>query len=120
MAKRGRPFKNPSVVTMTATINDPIIIESTAEFGNVSAISQSPEPLPAQPISRLRLLEVMKEQLRTPDGKAGITAIIVSKAYLNEMAEDVDDMTLQNAIFLHVKDGDERAIVRRFFSNLDE
>lgn len=107
MAKRGRPFKNSSIMVQ---VNKEI---------EVNQFVISNDVLPVQPISRLRLLEVMKDQLKTPDGKAGITAVIVTKSYLNEMAEDVDDMTLQNIIFKQVRDGDERAIVRRFFSNLD-
>jgi hypothetical protein len=76
--------------------------------------------LPAQPLSRLRLLEVIRERLKTPDGKAGINQAIDSKIYLNEMGEDVDDATLQKEIFRHVRDGDERYIVRSFFPNLNE
>lgn len=108
MAKRGRPFKNPSIMVQ---------VNKEVEAGQFIT---SNDILPVQPISRLRLLEVMKDQLKTPDGKAGITAVIVAKSYLNEMAEDVDDATLQNIIFKQVRDGDERAIVRRFFSNLDD
>ncbi len=78
------------------------------------------EALPAQPLNRYKLLEVIRDQLKTGDGKTGINILIQSGEVLDPMGEVFQDQELQTAIFKHVKDGDERAIIRRFFANLDE
>jgi len=77
------------------------------------------DPLPAQPINRYKLLEVIRDQLKTSDAKAGISSLIQSGFALDPMGGLLQDQKLQTAIFKYVKDGDERAIVRRFFSNLE-
>jgi hypothetical protein len=76
--------------------------------------------LPAQPANRYKLLEVIRDQLKTGDGKTGINILIQSGEAVDAMGEVLQDQELQTAIFKHVKDGDERAIIRRFFANLDE
>lgn len=78
------------------------------------------EALPAQPLNRYKLLEVIRDQLKTGDGKIGISNLILSKEALDPMGDILQDQELQSAIFRYVKNGDERAIVRRFFANLDE
>lgn len=77
------------------------------------------DPLPAQPLNRYKLLEVIRDQIRTSDGKAGISQLIQSGEALDPMGDIMQDQELQTAIFKYVKDGDDRAVVRRFFSNLE-
>jgi len=78
------------------------------------------EALPAQPLNRYKLLEAIRDQLNTGDGKTGMSNLILSGEALDPMGEVLQDQQLQDAIFKYVKDGDERAIIRRFFANLDE
>lgn len=82
--------------------------------------TKSKEVLPAQPLNRMRLLEAIRDQLKTADGRGGISAIINNKEALDPMGDILEDKSLQEVIFKYVLDGDERAIVRRFFANLDE
>jgi hypothetical protein len=76
--------------------------------------------LPAQPLNRLRLLEVIRDQLKTADGKSGISFVANSQERYDAMGDVLPDGELQTILFNHVKDGDERAIIRRFFANIDE
>ncbi len=83
-------------------------------------LKKDKEALPAQPLNRYKLLEAIRDQLKTGDGKTGINELIHSKEALDPMGDILQDLELQTAIFKYVKSGDERAIVRRFFANLDE
>ena len=78
------------------------------------------EALPAQPLNRLKLLEAIRDSLKTANGKTGMNTLMQTKEPFDAMGEILPDQELQAAIFRHVMDGDERAIVRRFFQNLDE
>ncbi len=83
-------------------------------------LKKDKEVLPAQPLNRYKLLEAIRDQLKTGDGKTGMSNLILDGAALDPMGEILQDQALQDVIFKYVKDGDERAIVRRFFANLDE
>lgn len=87
----------------------------------ISQIKQEPEILSADPIPPMdvstnenkEILMKIFNDLRTPEGKSVISIMLVQ-----QKVEDMQPEEIFNYLFTRIPDGDERAILRKFFTNV--
>ena len=81
-------------------------------------VDKKEEILPAQPTNRQQLLEVIREGLRSGRGRGALSEAIDKKVWVDEGGRERSDKELYDELFKRVMDGDERAVIRKYFMNV--
>ena len=85
--------------------------------GNM-ALGEFSKPLPAQPLDKRRLFETIREELRSGRGRGAMTEFIDKTGWVDEGGRELTDAEVVKVLFQIIYDGDERALIRRYFANV--
>ena len=74
--------------------------------------------MPAQPTKRQQLLETIREGLQSGYRRGALSEAIDEKVWVDEGGKERSDKELYDELYKRVFDGDERAVIRKYFMNV--